>query len=74
MSDATWAHQRAILDALAEIWQSHPDLRLGQLICAVAAVWDREGSTDPFYMPDDFLFKMLPPKPGPSAGGSHDRS
>jgi uncharacterized protein YihD (DUF1040 family) len=44
-----------LLAALRDYWKSHPDLRLGQILCNVA----RETGADPFHLEDDVFLERL---------------
>ena len=51
----------AVLDALRRAWEASPDLRLGQLVCALAGEF-RSGTdpivgVDPFYVDDGDLLR-----------------
>lgn len=45
------------LDKLAEIWNEHPDFRLGQLIMAIAMTGEHNPKL--FYMEEDVFLKQL---------------
>jgi hypothetical protein len=49
-----------VLSTVKAYWKKNPHLRLGQLICGIAA-YDPEwkGGSDPFYMPDEQLERNL---------------
>lgn len=47
----------AIVEALREVWQAHPDLRLGQLISNTA----KKVNVDVFYMLDDQVYNFMDP-------------
>jgi len=42
-----------LIDLLREYWKSHPDLRLGQIVCNLS------GNDDPFYTEDDVILERL---------------
>jgi len=56
----TEQHMDRVLSTVKAYWKKNPHLRLGQLICGIAA-YDPEwkGGSDPFYMPDEQLERNL---------------
>ena len=46
-----------ILSELRKYWKANPDLRLGQIISNFSS--QHNGNSDPFYMEDDILLKLL---------------
>ena len=45
---------RPFLEAVAEVWEKHPDLRFGQLVCDVVT-----NETMRFYMEDDEMLEAF---------------
>ena len=45
---------RPFLETVAEVWEKHPDLRFGQLVCDVVA-----NETMRFYMEDDEMLEAF---------------
>lgn len=45
-----------ILDEIRKYWERNPDLRLGQIISNFG---QKEGLSEPFYLEDDKLLKLL---------------
>ena len=45
---------RTFLESVAEVWEKHPDLRFGQLVCDVVT-----NETMRFYMEDDEILEAF---------------
>lgn len=48
---------QVVLDVLKEVWEKHPDLRLGQILVNAAGEHARQG--DVFYVEDDVMVEGL---------------
>lgn len=46
-----------IIPLLQSAWALNPELRLGQLICALSVMYN--GNSDPFYLEDDKLLLSI---------------
>lgn len=51
--------KRVVIERLYEAWLVNPRLRLGQLVCVLAATTSSFSSSDPFYVEDDVLLPTV---------------
>lgn len=50
---------KPIMEEMTKMWEKHPDMRLGQLMCNILGQVDSQFNRDPFYVEDDEFIEMI---------------